>query len=122
MGKSHVACLLIMFFDGRLAMPHIRHENVRHATLLFCAEGVNVRTTGAGERRKEMMHELKMNVKSSDVTRTGVSFTLHNEDGKSGTLEVRVGSLTWYSGRRTKNNKCAVSWEDFDQYMKQHKK
>ena len=39
-GKSHVACLLIMFLKGRLAMPCIRHENVRHATLLFCAEGV----------------------------------------------------------------------------------
>ncbi len=30
-------------------MPSIRRENVRHATLLFCAEGVNVRTTGAGK-------------------------------------------------------------------------
>ena len=105
-------------------MPYTRRENVRHATLLFCAEGVNVQIEIRAEerRRREMVHELKMNVKSSDVTRTGVSFTLHNEDGKSGTLEVRVGSLTWYSGRRTKNNKCTVSWEDFDQYMKQHKK
>ncbi len=42
-GKSHVACLLIMFTRGRLAMPSIGHENVRHATLLFCAESVNVR-------------------------------------------------------------------------------
>ena len=49
MGKSHVACLLIMFYDGRLAMPYSRHENARHATLLFCAEGVNVRITGAEE-------------------------------------------------------------------------
>ena len=39
-GKSHVACLLIMFTRGRLAMPCIRRENVRHATLLFHAEGV----------------------------------------------------------------------------------
>ena len=30
-------------------MPLLGHENVRHATLLFCAEGVIVRTTGAGE-------------------------------------------------------------------------
>ena len=30
------------------------HENVRHATLLFCAEGVNVRTTGAGEKEETM--------------------------------------------------------------------
>ena len=52
-GKSHVACLLIMFFQGRLAMPSMGHENVRHATLLFCAEGVNVRVTGAGEKRIE---------------------------------------------------------------------
>ena len=35
----HVACLLIMFYDGRLAMPSLRRENVRHATLLFRAEG-----------------------------------------------------------------------------------
>ena len=28
-------------------MPSSRHENVRHATLLFCAEGVNVRTKKA---------------------------------------------------------------------------
>ena len=51
-GKSHVACLLIMFLQGRLAMPHMRHENVRHATLLFRAEGVNVLTTSAEERSK----------------------------------------------------------------------
>ena len=35
-------------------MPCMRRENVRHATLLFCAEGVNVRTIGAGEGRKQM--------------------------------------------------------------------
>ena len=29
----HVACLLIMFYFGRLAMPLERHENARHATL-----------------------------------------------------------------------------------------
>ncbi len=52
-GKSHVACLLIMFLQWRLAMPHMRHENVRHATLLFRAEGVTVRMTGAGECLKE---------------------------------------------------------------------
>ena len=49
----HVACLLIMFFRGRLAMPCMRRENVRHATLLFCAKGVNVRTTGAEKRLKK---------------------------------------------------------------------
>ena len=38
-----------MFLQWRLAMPSLERENVRHATLLFCAEGVNVRTTGAGE-------------------------------------------------------------------------
>ena len=43
-----------MFYYGRLAMPLLRRENVRHATLLFCAEGVNVRTTGAEERAKQM--------------------------------------------------------------------
>ena len=36
-------------------MPLLGHENVRHATLLFCAEGVIVQTeTGAGERRTTM--------------------------------------------------------------------
>ena len=35
-------------------MPLLGRENVRHATLLFCAEGVTVRTTGAGEGNKEM--------------------------------------------------------------------
>ena len=35
----HVACLLIMFLFGRLAMPLKRREKVRHATLLFRAGG-----------------------------------------------------------------------------------
>ena len=35
-GKSHVACLLIMFCQGRLAMPSSRYENVkaRHSSFL----------------------------------------------------------------------------------------
>ena len=33
----HVACLLIMFLNGRLAMPYPRRDNVRHATLIFRA-------------------------------------------------------------------------------------
>ena len=36
-GVFHVACLLVMFFNGRLAMPCMRRENVRHATLSFRA-------------------------------------------------------------------------------------
>ena len=32
-------------------MPSVGRVNVRHATLFFCAEGVNVRTTGAGGKR-----------------------------------------------------------------------
>jgi hypothetical protein len=31
-----------MFLKGRLAMPSVGRENVRHATLLFCAEGVDL--------------------------------------------------------------------------------
>ena len=58
MGKSHVACLLIMFFQGRLAMPSMGHENVRHATLIFRAEGVGLwQAIGAGE--KEIMKMIK---------------------------------------------------------------
>jgi hypothetical protein len=35
-------------------MPFSRRENVRHATLLFRAEGINVQTTGAGEKEGKM--------------------------------------------------------------------
>ncbi|MBQ6010155.1 MAG: leucine-rich repeat protein, partial [Kiritimatiellae bacterium] len=49
-----------MFTRGRLAMPSLRRENVRHATLLFCVEGVNVRTTGAGEESVSMIKKLMM--------------------------------------------------------------
>ena len=41
-----MACLHIMFLDRRLAMPFLRRENVRHATLLFRAEGVTVQDVG----------------------------------------------------------------------------
>lgn len=34
-----MACLLIMFCLGRLAMPPLEHDDVRHATLLFSAVG-----------------------------------------------------------------------------------
>ena len=37
--QSHVACLLVMFCFGRLAMPCMRRDDVRHATLLFSAVG-----------------------------------------------------------------------------------
>ena len=52
-----MACLLIIFQSGRLAMPSTGYENVRHATLLFCAEGVNVRTTGVERKGKEKMSD-----------------------------------------------------------------
>ena len=67
-----------------------------------------------------MKHEMVMNVKKSEVTKAGVEFTLKDENGKSGTLEVRLGSLTWYAGSKTQNNKCVVSWNDFDAFMKKH--
>ena len=38
---------------GRLAMPSVRRENVRHATLLFCAEGVTCEQTGAEKKDEE---------------------------------------------------------------------
>ena len=41
---THVACLLIMFLNGRLAMPYPRRENVRHATLLYCRKGLIMKT------------------------------------------------------------------------------
>ena len=39
-GVFHVACLPIMFYDGRLAMPYSRRENVRRATFLFASDMV----------------------------------------------------------------------------------
>ena len=51
-GAIHVACLLVMFSVGRLAMPFLKREKVRHATLLFCAEGGNLQTIGVGSRMK----------------------------------------------------------------------
>ena len=47
-GLFHVACLLIMFYLGRLAMPFLKRENVRHATLLFSRRECQP----AGKRRK----------------------------------------------------------------------
>ena len=40
-------------------MPSLRRENVRRATLLFRAEGVNVRTIGAGEGVNAMSYDVK---------------------------------------------------------------
>jgi hypothetical protein len=68
-----------------------------------------------------MKHELRMKVLSSDVTKQGVSFTLHDENGKSGTLEIRPGSITWYSGTKAPKNKCVVNWSEFDDFMREHK-
>ena len=48
--NAHVACLLIMFVSRRLAMPPLRRENVRHATLLFCAEGGEALGRARGRR------------------------------------------------------------------------
>ena len=47
---NHVACLLIMFCYRRLAMPFSRRVNVRHATLLFCAECGEPWSTRAREK------------------------------------------------------------------------
>ena len=44
-----------MFLQWRLAMPSLGRENVRHATLLFCAEGVNVRTKPAQKKARMVM-------------------------------------------------------------------
>ena len=48
----HVACLLIMFLNGRLAMPLERREKARHATLLFCALERRVLVKVRRERKK----------------------------------------------------------------------
>ena len=56
-GLFHVACLLIMFYLGRLAMPFLKRENVRHATLLFCAKSANVQGNGAEKRERKDEYE-----------------------------------------------------------------
>ena len=42
-----------MFGKGVWRCLRIDVNLMRHATLLSCAEGVNVRTTGAGERKED---------------------------------------------------------------------
>ena len=37
-GVFHVACLLIMFYLRRLAMPFLKREKVRHAAFIFSAD------------------------------------------------------------------------------------
>lgn len=67
-----------------------------------------------------MKHAIDMTVERSDVTKAGVTFTVYDDNGKSGTLEVRQGSLTWYVGNKAKKNKCRVSWEEFNDFMENH--
>ena len=50
-GVFHVACLLIMFCLGRLAMPFLKCENVRHATLFLSAPRVSTCWQTGAERK-----------------------------------------------------------------------
>ena len=54
-GVFHVACLLIMFYLGRLAMPYSRRENVRHATLFLSAPRVSTCWQIGVERKENLM-------------------------------------------------------------------
>ena len=63
-----MACLLIMFFNGRLAMPYSRREDVRHATLLFCVGGDNVQTSDAYERSIIMTKQILLAILSIVAT------------------------------------------------------
>ena len=53
--KDPVACLLIMFCQGRLAMPYIGRENVKARHSAFRAQSVNVQATGAEKEKREPM-------------------------------------------------------------------
>ena len=57
--SNHVACLLIMFLNGRLAMPLERRENVRHATLLFSAFGGGPWQMSKAVGKKRLMATIK---------------------------------------------------------------
>ena len=90
-GKSHVACLLIMFCRRRLAMPSSRCENVRHATLLFCAEGVNVQTTWRGKKDVFMLMPI---LKSDEKMRRADIIRAASKDPEVGFL-LTVFNLEW---------------------------
>ena len=71
---------------------YCRRENVRHATLLFCAEGVNVRTTGAEEMRAKMTKRL-----IGIVALIGVAMPLVAADKSDEEIRQEKEMLFWAS-------------------------
>ena len=66
-----------------------------------------------------MKHQLRHEAKGNNgaVTCTLLDSDKNRQIGK---LDVSKGSLIWYDGYATGNNKCRVSWETFIEFMKSH--
>lgn len=66
-----------------------------------------------------MKHHLKHVAKGHNGA---VTFTLSDLDQNKqvGKLDVSKGSLIWYDGYATDNNKCRVDWRTFIEFMKKH--
>ena len=71
------------------------------------------------ERDTKMKHQLKHETKGRNGA---VTFTLSDTDQNKqiGKLDVSKGSLVWYDGYATRNNKYRVGWDRFIEFMKQH--
>lgn len=52
-----------------------------------------------------------------EVGRVDVTFDIRTGKKLLGTLQVSKGSLDWRPARRSANV-CSVSWEDFDEWMR----
>ena len=69
-----------------------------------------------------MKHQLKHEAKGRNgaVTFTLSDMDQRNQNKQIGKLDVSKGSLVWYDGYATKNNKYRVGWDTFIEFMKQH--
>ena len=89
-------------------MPSIRRENVRHATLLFRAEGGNVQTSGAeagndaNRQLKEKMNIKMMKVRFATLIAAIAAFVVHADtetvDGYTWTYSVNGETAEIQSG------------------------
>ncbi len=66
-----------------------------------------------------MKHLLKHEAKGNNGA---ITFTLSDADQNKqiGKLDVSKGSLIWYDGYATNNNKYRINWEEFIDFMKNH--
>ena len=65
--------------------------------------------------RRQLKHTAKGN--SGAVSCTLLDADQNKQIGK---LDISKGSLIWYDGYATDNNKCRVGWDAFIEFMKKH--